>query len=65
MTYLEYICKTVPERERAMSGLSLKIISARMNNDKILEKKAVDKFNKIKQMSDEEYIQYKTNLKNN
>lgn len=40
MTYLEYICKTVPERERAMSGLSLKIISARMNNDKILEKKS-------------------------
>lgn len=62
MDYIEYICKTVPARERAIEGLCLKLIFSRMDNDKILEEKIKIKLNKIRQMTDEEYDNMKDKI---
>ena len=53
---VEYFIKTIPARERAIQGLSLKIMSLRLNDEDI--KEAIEKLNKIKQMTNEEYEIY-------
>lgn len=53
---LKYFIKTIPIRERTIQGLSLKIMSLRLNNKDT--KEVSEKLNKIKQMTNEEYEIY-------
>lgn len=55
MNYIDYVIKNTPRRERALMGLGLKIMCARMNGDEELVSKIKMDFEKINSMSDEEY----------
>lgn len=53
---VEYFIKTTPARERAIQGLSLKTMFLRLNDEDT--KEVIEKLNKIKQMTNEEYEIY-------
>ena len=54
----------IPAREKALQGLSLKIIANRMTQNKTEEEKAHILYNKIINMTDEEYLKYKEKYNN-
>lgn len=51
--YIDYICKKIPFRQRAMSGLALKVVSQRMNNEDISETQK--EFHRLSEITDEKY----------
>ena len=63
MNYIDYVIKNTPRRERALRGLGLKIMCARMDENEELVNKIKMDFEKINSMSDEEYERM-DNLKN-
>lgn len=63
MNYIDYVIKNIPRRERALMGLGLKIMCARMDENEELVNKIKMDFEKINSMSDEEYERM-NNLKN-
>ena len=61
-TFIDSVCRTIPLRRRALSGLSLKMVSIRFslkNNEGKYTQKDLDKIKKeikrINKMTDEEY----------
>ena len=54
-SFIDAVCRQVPARERSLSGLSLKILSARLDGDEESAKAAKEKYDRIKAMTNEEY----------
>ena len=60
-TYIDAVCRTTPARQRALMGLSLKIVSLRLKKtngkyvDENEEINAINELNRLKNMTDEEY----------
>lgn len=54
-SFIDAVCRQVPARERSLSGLSLKILSARLNGDEEMASAAKEKYDRIKAMTNEEY----------
>lgn len=60
-TYIDAVCRTIPVRQRALMGLSLKIMSLRLKKmngkyvDENEEMKAINEFDRLENMTDEEY----------
>ena len=60
-TYIDAVCRTTPARQRALMGLSLKIMSLRLKKmngkyvDENEEMKAINEFDRLENMTDEEY----------
>lgn len=60
-TYVDALCRTIPARRRALTGLALKIMSLRLKKmngkyvDENEEMKAINEFNRLENMTDEEY----------
>lgn len=54
-TYIDYICRIKPLRERALSGLGLKLISLRMQEKYSEEANVIKEYNRLLKMTDEEY----------
>ncbi len=63
MNYIDYVIKNNSRRERALMGLGLKIMCARIDENEELVNKIKMDFEKINSMSDEEYERM-NNLKN-
>ena len=61
MNLYDYIYN-IPAREKALQGLSLKIIANRMDQNKAEEEKARILYNKIINMTNEEYLKYKKEI---
>lgn len=66
MNYIDYVIENTSLRQRTLSGLGLKITSARMRiqKDEEIIKQAKAKFKEISSMSDEEFLNSIHNLKN-
>lgn len=69
-TYIDAVCRTTPARQRALMGLSLKIVSLRLKKtngkyvDENEEIKAINELNRLKNMTDEEYdLEVSENIK--
>lgn len=61
-TYIDAVARSVPARQRALMGVSLKIMSLRLKEemynkyiDRNEEANAINEFNRLKNMTDEEY----------
>ena len=60
-TYVEALCRTIPARQRALTGLALKIMYLRLRKmngeyvDENEETNAINKSNRLRNMTDEEY----------
>lgn len=60
-SYVEAVCRTIPARQRALSGLSIKMVALKMsevNGKHIDENKKVNvenELNRLRSMTDEEY----------
>lgn len=61
MNLYDYIYN-IPAREKALQGLSLKIIANRTDQNKAEEEKACILYNKIINMTNEEYLKYKKEI---
>lgn len=54
-TYLDAVCRTTPLRQRALWGLSLKIVYLRLQQKDNEEADVKKEFNRLSNMTDEEY----------
>ena len=60
-TYIDALCRTIPVRQRALTGLALKIIYLRLKKmngeyvDENEEENAISESNRLRNMTDEEY----------
>jgi hypothetical protein len=60
-TYVYALCRTIPARRRALTGLALKIMLLRLRKmngeyvDKSEEINAINESNRLRNMTDEEY----------
>ena len=60
-TYIEAVCRTIPVKQRALTGLALKIIYLRLKKmngeyvDENEEENAISESNRLRNMTDEEY----------
>ena len=54
-TYIDAICRTTPLRQRALWGLSLKLVSLRLQQKDNEEADVKKEFNRLSNMTDEEY----------
>lgn len=61
-TYIDAVARAVPARQRVLMGLSLKIMSLRLKEeihgkyvDKNAEMDAINEFDRLENMTDEEY----------
>ena len=54
-TYIDAVCRTTPLRQRVLWGLSLKLMSLRMQQKFYEEADVLIKFSRLYNMTDEEY----------
>ena len=54
-TYLDAVCRTTPLRQRALWGLSLKLVYLRLQQKDNEEADVIKEFNRLSNMTDEEY----------
>ena len=54
-TYIDAVCRTTPLRQRALWGLSLKLMSLRMQQKLHEEADVLIEFSRLFHMTDEEY----------
>lgn len=54
-TYLDAVCRTTPLRQRALWGLSLKLVYLRLQQKDNEEADVKKEFNRLSNMTDEEY----------
>lgn len=63
-SYVDALCRTIPKRERALNGLSLKLMVLRLQKEDTEEQEQIvlDKINRLTKMTNEEYEKYETNI---
>ena len=54
-TYIDAICRTTPLRQRALWGLGLKLMSLRLQQKYNEEADVIKEYNRLSNMTDEEY----------
>ena len=54
-TYIDAVCRTTPTRQKALWGLSLKLMSLRMQQKFYEEADVLIEFSRLFHMTDEEY----------
>ena len=54
-TYIDAVCRTTPLRQRALWGLSLKLVSLRLQQKYNEEADVIKEYNRLSNMTDEEY----------
>ena len=63
-TYIDAVCRTTPLRQRALWGLSLKLVSLRLQQKHNEEADVIKEYNRLLNMTDEEYdIEVSENIK--
>lgn len=63
-TYIDAVCRTTPLRQRALWGLSLKLVYLRLQQKDNEEADVIKEFNRLSNMTDEEYdIEVSGNIK--
>jgi hypothetical protein len=63
-SYLDALCRTIPKRERALSGLGLKLMALRLQKEETEEQEQIvlDEINRLTKMTNEEYEKYENNI---
>jgi hypothetical protein len=63
-SYIDALCRTIPKRERALSGLVLKLIALRLQKEETEEQEQTvwDEINRLTKMTNEEYEKYENNI---
>lgn len=63
-TYIDAVCRTTSLRQRALWGLSLKLVYLRLQQKDNEEADVIKEFNRLSNMTDEEYdIEVSGNIK--
>lgn len=53
--WIDSVCRTTPLRQRTLWGLSLKLVSLRLQQKYIEEADVIKEYNRLSNMTDEEY----------
>lgn len=63
-SYIDALCRAIPARKRALSGLRLKLVVLRLQKEETEEQEQIvlDEINRLTKMTNEEYEKYENNI---